>query len=1106
MRKTAFVALVAVALVAATVLAPAELGLPGPTLSSLAGDFTALLPALADSASVARDLGPLHQSGMVVGVSLAMPDPGAADAYVYSMSTPGSPYYGHTMTAQQWRSLFAPSVQQYSQVVDYYQAMGLRPLTTPDRLMVGFEGTAPQIETAFHTSLHRYTLVDGRDIFGPSQPVYVPSGLGIDALTGFTNLTGPVPEKVNPAFLQSLSHPAPATSASPHGTWTCTNGTWQPCDEPGYYNEYPLFRQGDTGKGVTVGIVDAYDSGENQTSLAASLRAFASGGGYPTPNEKFLYPIPTTYNLNTSVTSGWGGETDLDQAMVDMTAPGATIDVTFASDQSFAVYEAVDYLVAHNVSQVISMSWGEPDVGTMQVAPQNPCLAYYSCNASWDGSYAFLHPVFAEAAAIGITPFAAAGDCGASDGTAVYSTDYPASDPFVVAVGGTSPNSTGQTYQGETGWEGGTSGGASFNCSSNTGPGGGGYAPFAQPWWQHGPGQLTKGLRGVPDVSADASDGTSQATPMWAGWTAVADQIHGGGLGLLGPSLYSLLRNSTAYKADFHDITIGNNGYSAGPGWDPMTGIGSPNVSMLLPALAGHRPPPVSSLRASLVANVIPGGKGLNVSLVGNATGGTPPYSYDFVPGLYLGQWTGSRSVLNFTYPGPGVYTAMVTVFDNASNSSTSLPVVVNLGGKNLSVSLTESSSLVGVNWPLTFQTNVSGGTPPYHFTYYYGDNTYGYNGTSSNVHAYGTTGIFCPEVIVTDAAKSTDSGSADGTCLTVSTFAGPPLAITGFNATPSSILLGGKTAFAVNATGGVPPYNYSYSGLPPGCLNVNASLLNCTPTAAGNYTVHVTITDTHHATIGANALLSVRSPPSPLLIHSFTVSSSSDVVNRSVTVAAQVQGGLGPYTFVYSGLPTGCLSVNSSSFSCIPKVTGNYVLHLTVTDSQGKHANATCNLTVVPVAPTIQSFTVHPSPVNVSANITITVRTSGGEAPLTYHYTGLPSRCVVQDLPQFTCTADTIGNYTVEVTVTDALGRTATQNASLEIQGIPYCSTPSSHGCTPDTTPVNSFPGTWWEWLALIGIVVAAIVIAGVVVSRRKRNKPADGPAAPPSEINYRY
>jgi len=89
--------------------------------------------------------------------------------------------------------------------------------------------------------------------------------------------------------------------------------------------------------------------------------------------------------------------------------------------------------------------------------------------------------------------------------------------------------------------------------------------------------------------------GTSSSCPQWAGLVAIADQIAGHGLGMINPTLYKLASDPAKYSSDFYDVTTGNNqgnpavpGYPATAGWDPVTGLGTPNAANLVPALAGH--------------------------------------------------------------------------------------------------------------------------------------------------------------------------------------------------------------------------------------------------------------------------------------------------------------------------------------------------------------------------------------------------------------------------------------------------------------------------------------------------------------------------------------
>jgi kumamolisin len=201
-----------------------------------------------------------------------------------------------------------------------------------------------------------------------------------------------------------------------------------------------------------------------------------------------------------------------------------------------------------------------------------------------------------EGAALGVTITVAAGDNGSSDGVSGGGNhvDFPASSPHVLACGGTQLESLNGSVTGETVWNDGANGGAT----------GGGYSTvFAQPAYQAA--IQGKTGRGVPDVSGDAAPntgynilvdgeqevigGTSAVAPLWAGLVALLNQQLNTRLGFLNPTLYAL----TEPDNGFRDITQGNNGaYSAGPGWDPCTGLGSPVGTSLAKLLAA---PPASA-------------------------------------------------------------------------------------------------------------------------------------------------------------------------------------------------------------------------------------------------------------------------------------------------------------------------------------------------------------------------------------------------------------------------------------------------------------------------------------------------------------------------------
>jgi kumamolisin len=219
----------------------------------------------------------------------------------------------------------------------------------------------------------------------------------------------------------------------------------------------------------------------------------------------------------------------------------------------------------------------------------------------------------ASAAALGISITVASGDNGSSDGTNTDTVDFPASSPHVLSCGGTALVAANGQRSSETVW----------NDQPNGGASGGGYSKvFAVPDWQtaavaqparkhqhkkHQDSSVAvaevseqatqaEAFRGVPDVAGNASPetgyqvlvdgqqmvvgGTSAVAPLWAGLIALMNQQLGKKLGFINPLLYPL--NETP----FFDITSGSNGdYNAGPGWDPCTGLGSPNGQVLVSSL-----------------------------------------------------------------------------------------------------------------------------------------------------------------------------------------------------------------------------------------------------------------------------------------------------------------------------------------------------------------------------------------------------------------------------------------------------------------------------------------------------------------------------------------
>jgi subtilase family serine protease len=417
------------------------------------------------------------------------------------------------------------------------------------------------------------------------------------------------------------------------------------------YNLQPLYDAGLDGRGQTIAIVDSYGS----DTIAHDLHVFNTAFGLPSmcgeegvtctpglPTFSVLHlqgapatkaPPPSGNGTGQEDKSAWALEVSLDVETAHAIAPGANILLVATPTaetlgvQGFPQMMAAEqYVIDHHLATVISQSFASAED------------AFGSAQSLENLRYAFK-----SAAQNGVTVLGSSGDGGSANGrktpvgqggtTFPFPTvEWPASDPLVTGVGGTylctDPNNTTtrvvdsadppakcQAFPGvaEVGW---------------TFSGGGFSHVFDKPAYQNTlpAGSTTIGaMRGVPDVGLQASagtgalvyislppngqsgllcgsapcstgwydiGGTSLSCPQWAGLVAIADQVNGGGLGLINPALYRIGANPVRYANDFYDVTTGNNtadpsvpGYPATTGWDPVTGLGTPNAAALIPDL-----------------------------------------------------------------------------------------------------------------------------------------------------------------------------------------------------------------------------------------------------------------------------------------------------------------------------------------------------------------------------------------------------------------------------------------------------------------------------------------------------------------------------------------
>jgi len=408
------------------------------------------------------------------------------------------------------------------------------------------------------------------------------------------------------------------------------------------YGLNPLYAAGYNGLGQTVVIVDAYGSPTIYQDLLLFVQwqnTYGANLPWTSLNQvrqhlQIYYPLgKPDFNASDPDQINWSTETTLDVDMVHAMAPGANIALVIApNDNDQPVDYAVNYAITHHLGSTLSLSWGTPEfVLTGQAAQEEVCRS---------------NSMFQLAGSEGITVFAGTGDWGASNGAPFNNVFFPASDPYVTAVGGTNLFMTcSDGYKEGTGsWDGQNHIGVQYNYEiagndyeamvadgfptpmDMVTAGGGQSSLFPLPSWQRGI-TLTYANgttvaptgRCVADVSFDSGaygglgaiflsaaspespqatviGGTSAGPPFWSALTAIACQYEHHSLGFINPELYAN-RNSLYAAGAFHDITIGDNtyptgtsplGYEATRGWDAPTGIGSPNAAILIPTLANR--------------------------------------------------------------------------------------------------------------------------------------------------------------------------------------------------------------------------------------------------------------------------------------------------------------------------------------------------------------------------------------------------------------------------------------------------------------------------------------------------------------------------------------
>jgi subtilase family serine protease len=554
-----------------------------------------------------------------------------AEAAARAVSDPHSSSYGHYLTPQQFRQRFAPSQAQVGAVQTWLRSQGFTIDYTPqNNHYVAAEGTVAQANAAFGTTLRMYK-VRGKTLRSPDGDVSIPSSLG-SVVTGVLGLdesdtfvrpdsngakAPPSPGFRNAPPLSAFwaeqvspyAYPDGFTDVSdpPTAPWSVRGNT--PTQIKGAYGISDAYN----GAGQTVAIIDAYAS----PTILQDANHWSANRGLPTmSNSQFTQVIaPGTLHRPQNKKQdpqGWYGEETLDVEAVHGMAPAAKIVYVGAPNNYQDLDAAMNHVVDRHLAQIVTNSYG---FSTTELLPP--------------GYVKPMEDTLVQAAAEGIGVYFSSGDNGDESSTFGFpTTDWPASSPWVTAVGGTSLGVTeNNTRALETGW-----GTSSYACDQTThactrqgwlyGSGGGVSVVFPKPWYQSA---LDISGRGVPDVAAVGDPqtgllvgqtqafpdgnyydeyrigGTSLSSPIFAGLMALADQKAGFAHGFANPAFYAntgsftdVLSVKTAVArrnfvngvddsdgtADFlrtFDDYSGSTSQHTGPGWDNVTGLGVPN-------------------------------------------------------------------------------------------------------------------------------------------------------------------------------------------------------------------------------------------------------------------------------------------------------------------------------------------------------------------------------------------------------------------------------------------------------------------------------------------------------------------------------------------------
>ncbi|MGA2243141.1 MAG: protease pro-enzyme activation domain-containing protein [Verrucomicrobiota bacterium] len=779
---------------------------------------------------------------LFLAIGLPLRNQAALDELLRQLYDPRSTNFHKFLTPPEFTARFGPTEQDYQAVIKFAAANGLTVTGTHgNRVVLDVEGSASNVEQAFHITLRNYRHpTEARDFFAPEPEPSVPANLSVVTVEGLSDygLPKPLSHRIDPLKIRPLGGSGPS----------------------GYYagNDFRnAYAPGTTlnGAGQSVGLLEF--SAYYKADITNYENTIGLTNYVPLTNVVVGRSAPGTANND---------EVALDIEVAIAMAPGLSRVIVYEI-KTVSPSSILSRMANDNLAKQLSSSW------TWSGGP----------NATIDG-------IFKQMAAQGQSFFQASGDDDAYTGSQTLDNASQATTPVdstnLTCVGGTAlvMNGSGVSWSSETVWNWNNSG------QPNIGSGGGISTYYTIPYWQTNvsmtanSGSTTR--RNIPDVALTADSvyvvynngssggfgGTSCAAPLWVGFCALVNQQSvtnsGTTVGFLNPALYAIA-SGTNYSACFHDITTGNNIGTGTPGlfyaatnYDLCTGLGTPNGTNLINALA---PLSLPYFITQPFSQTVTNGTSLTFSAT---AGGRSPLNYQWrfngtnlpAGGNISGTTSNVLSITAATTNNSGNYSLIVT---NSYGSVTSSVAVLSVGfAPAFSAQPTNLAILSGSN--AVFSATVSGST-----TLVYQWRKNGTNLVNGTGISGATSNVLTLTAVTTSSSGNynlsvTNSFGAITSSVATLTVVLPP-AIASSSLTNHTAQCGSNNlTFAVTVSG-TPPLSirWSLDGAPvTGATNTGFSLTNL---HLPNHTVTVIVTNLY-SSVTSNAVVTVLDTLAPLI------------------------------------------------------------------------------------------------------------------------------------------------------------------------------------------------------------------------------------------------